>query len=140
MNLLVIDASVAVKWFVPEAGSEVANGLLRAHRELLAPDFLWVEVGQVIWKMARRGSLAPGAAGRIMASRRAFPVECHACLSLLDDAIDLAVETDRTVYDCLYLALAIREGAILLTADERFVNALESTAAKGHVRLLGEDF
>jgi len=99
---VVVDASVAVKWFLPEAGANPAVAMLRAGHRLIAPDLLWIEVASVLWKVARRGALTADEAER-MAS-------------------------DGTVYDSLYVALAAREDAVMVTADERLVNALANTS------------
>lgn len=39
----------------------------------------------------------------------------------------------RTVYDCLYLALAVREGCQMVTADERLYNRLQGTPLAPHI-------
>lgn len=125
---LVVDASVAVKWFLPEPDAEPAVALLRAGHRLLAPDLLWIEVASVLWKVARREALTADEAGRMISDAAAFPVEILESGPLLTDALRIATATDRTVYDSLYVALAAREDAVMVTADERLVNALANTA------------
>lgn len=133
---LVVDASVAVKWFLPEQDAERAVALLRAGHRLIAPDLLWIEVASVLWKVARRGALSPDEAHRMIADAAAFPVETVESAGLLPDALRIATAADRTVYDSLYVALAAREGAVMITADDRLVNALADTAWAGSVRRL----
>jgi predicted nucleic acid-binding protein len=53
---LVVDASVAAKWLVPEALSDAAVGLLNPDNELVVPDLFWAEVGNTLWKKAAPGS------------------------------------------------------------------------------------
>ncbi len=52
------------------------------------------------------------------------------------DAVRLALALDRPLYDCVYLALAHRVGATLVTADARFVNALAGTEHAGAIATL----
>ena len=65
---LVIDASVAVKWLLPEDGREEALRLQDLYQDekidLIAPSLLGVEVANVLWKRARRGDLTSAAALR----------------------------------------------------------------------------
>ncbi|MBX3402154.1 MAG: type II toxin-antitoxin system VapC family toxin [Phycisphaeraceae bacterium] len=139
MKALVIDASVAVKWFLPEKDSEQAARLLSGTRRLVAPDLLWIEVAAVLWKVVRRSAITPDEAHRIIADAAAFPVETIESFSLLPEAMRIAMETGRTVYDSLYVSLAAVERSAVVTADERLVNALSQTTWARHVVLLGVD-
>lgn len=141
---LVVDASVAVKWFLPEPDAAPAVAVLRAGHRLIAPDLLWIEVASVLWRVARRGAISADEAGRMLADAAAFPVEIMGSAALLTDALRIATTTDRTVmdrtvmdrtvYDSLYVALAARERAVMVTADERLVNALAGTDWQRSVR------
>jgi predicted nucleic acid-binding protein len=51
---LVIDASVAAKWIKPEVHSAYAEQVLQGPYTLLAPDLLWSEVGNILWKSVQR--------------------------------------------------------------------------------------
>lgn len=137
MKTLVVDASVAVKWFLPEEGREAAAELLSTGHRLIAPDLLWIEVASVFWKLARRQTLTHAEAEQMLRDASAFPVEIHPSAELLPDALGIANKTDRTVYDCLYIALASREKSLAVTADERLFNALQGSAWKRAVRRLG---
>lgn len=136
MRTVVVDASVAVKWFLPEREADRAAAMLRGRLRLIAPDLLWIEVASVLWKVARRGAISADEARRMIAGTAAFPVETAESLPLLPEALRIATRTDRTVYDCLYLALAALEGASLVTCDERLVNALGGTPWSTTARLL----
>jgi predicted nucleic acid-binding protein len=125
---LVIDASVAVKWFLPEPDADRAASLLDGRHRLIAPDLLWIEVASVLWKITRRGSLTADEAQRILADAGAFPVEIIDSLDLLPDALRIANAADRTVYDSLYVALAFREKGTLVTADDRLARGIAGTA------------
>lgn len=130
---LIIDASTAVKWFLPERDADRARSLLDSKHRLIAPDLLWIEVASVVWKVARRGAISDDEAQQIIADAAAFPVETVESFPLLPEALRIATEADRTVYDSLYVALAAREGAAMVTADERLVNALANTKWKNAV-------
>ncbi len=68
-----------------------------------------------------------------------MPIEDFPLRPLTSLATELAIETDRTIYDCLYVALAIEQKCQFLTADERLVNALGKSPVAEHVRLLSDD-
>ncbi|MCC6908599.1 MAG: type II toxin-antitoxin system VapC family toxin [Phycisphaerales bacterium] len=136
MSTLVVDASVAAKWFLPEAGSREASALLHSAHRLIAPDLLWIEVAAVAWKAARRGGLSADEARQIAADCATFPVEIFESLPLLPRAVAIAAAADRTVYDCVYVALAERERARMITADARLVNALSAKGLGKWIRQL----
>ena len=62
-----------------------------------------------------------------MAAVMEMPVHWSADETYCSDAVRLALSLDRPVCDCVYLALAHRIGARVVTADERFANALATT-------------
>lgn len=132
MSGLVVDASVAVKWFVPEAHSGHAVMLLRADRELLAPDLIWVEVGNVLWKKWRAGELASGTVQGILDDFRRFPLEIWSSEGLITSAWEIARSSGRTMYDSLYLAVAVAAQAQLVTADRKLFDALQGTHLSPH--------
>ena len=119
---VVLDASVAVRWVVPERGSDEAAALLDEPRAWLAPRLLMTEVASALRrKVARRELTAPVAAGALHAIIDAVH---DGVIRLADDedivsgALALALAVDRKLPDCMYLALAEREGAALATADK----------------------
>lgn len=137
----VVDASVAVKWLLPEDGREHALRLQDLYQEekidLIAPSLLAVEVANVLWKRARRGDLSPETALRCY---EGFLVDAPILLdspSLEASALGLALAHCHPVYDCLYLALALERRCDLITADERFFRAMRVSLPC--IRLLGED-
>ena len=136
----VIDASVAIKWFFVEEDKPQAMALLQAAAEqrclLRAPDFLVVEVANVVWKRHRRGEVAMDKATEII-ERIAFArLEWTAAVELVPRAAELAMTFDCTVYDSLYLALAEAYGAPLITADRRLCEAARKKGPEERVRLL----
>jgi predicted nucleic acid-binding protein len=139
VSVYVIDASVLIKWFVPEIHSDAARRLLSATHEYFAPDLLFPEVGNVIWKKVRRGELTAEHGLRLAADISTVAVETVSTRGLVIDALAVAVTTGLTVYDSMYLALAVRLRAEMITADDRLGRAIAAhpiTAA--HVRLVQE--
>lgn len=136
MKRLVIDASVLVKLFFEEEHSDAAAKQMKAAREILAPDLIWAESLNVVWKRFRREEITAEDATGIADQILAFPIATQPSYDLAADALELAVSTGRTVYDCLYVALAIRAKCRLLTADHHLFKALAETPFNRHLRLL----
>jgi predicted nucleic acid-binding protein len=125
---VVIDASVAVKWFVPENLSTEARGFLDARFRRHVPVLFYTEVGQTVWKKVyQRGEIAVEDGREILRDLLLLNLEVHATTPLLESAFDIAVALGRTVYDSLYLALATALGCKLVTADQKFYNAVQVT-------------
>ena len=127
MMRLVVDASVAVKWLVEEEHSDAADRLLDGNHELFAPRLMASEVGNALWRKVRMGELERSRAGALAAAISEMAVRWTEDEEVGPDAVRLSLSLDRPVYDCVYLALAHRLGATLVTADVRFVNALAET-------------
>jgi predicted nucleic acid-binding protein len=134
MTLLVVDASVVAKWFFSEEYSSESRRLLSPRRTLLAPELIWSEVGNVAWKRVRRGEMEPDEAAQFVADLLRLPLHIALTQELLPPALELAIATGRSVYDCMYLAMAIDRQCRLVTADKRFVNALAPTPFAKHIR------
>lgn len=133
-----VDASVAVLWVLPEEHSGAASRLLALEEELHAPDLLWPEAGNVIWKKQRRREITPPEGRALLADLRRFPVTIHGSEMLTDSAWELATELDRSFYDSLYLALALHTGCPLVTGDGKLVRALRGAASPLPLIWVGE--
>jgi predicted nucleic acid-binding protein len=133
MSLYVVDASAAIKWILPEPGWNDALRLQDPSHEQHAPAFLSLEIANVLWKSVRLGRMTREESDARLAEVPAWPVTWHEDAALLGRAFDLAHATDRSVYDCVYLALAAELGGQMVTADERLVNSLSGTP---HARLV----
>jgi predicted nucleic acid-binding protein len=137
LSLYVVDASVVAKWFVPEALSEEAARLLDDRHELACPDLLWPELGLVLWKKARAGELTAAEVARIVRALDRCPLTVFPTRPVLEAALDIALATGRSVYDSVYLALAIALEGRLATADERLVHALVGSPLYSQVVWVG---
>ncbi len=139
MTAAIIDASVAIKWFVPEVHSAEARRWRNGPDELHVPAFFFdVEIANILWKKVRRAEITREDADLIVAQLPLLPMARHLETPLLPVALDLAIRIDRTVYDCLYLALAVQLGGRMVTADERLHNSLAGTAWSSCVCWVGD--
>jgi predicted nucleic acid-binding protein len=137
VSVFVVDASVVVKWFVPEIHSDAARRLLELPHEYVAPDLLFAETANTIWKKIRRKELTVENGQRLVADIGRIAVESISCRALAEDAHALANAAGRTVYDSMYLALAIRLNTRTLTADDRLEAALRNMpAVAAHIQLV----
>ena len=128
MTRLVVDASVAIKWYVPEVHHLSAQKVLAAHGTALhAPDLIFPEFGNILWKKHRSGELTGEEARTIADAFLAVPKTIHKSHVLLPSALEIALATGRTVYDSLYLALAAQLDCKAITADLRLYNCLSGT-------------
>ena len=128
MNTLVLDASVAAKWFLPASGetlAEEALDLLKRYSvgdlRFLVPDLFWPELANVFWKAVRQGRWSRSNAETALRAARDRNIPTVSAIALLDDAFSIALTFDRSVYDSLYIAAALVAKTHLVTADERLM-------------------
>ncbi len=132
---IVIDASVALKWVLPEPGQAAADALL--DEDLMAPELWLLEAANALWRRVRRGEISGDEAEERLSELRNAPVGSVAIGEDIAAAARLANAIAHPVYDCLYLALAIRQNTHVVTADVRFHAAVRGTPALASaVRLL----
>lgn len=130
MTRVVVDASVAIKWYVPEVHSEAAARVLDEQAKgvrLQVPDLFFPEFGNILWKKVRIGELDRAVVEEISAALLEVPKTVHRSETLLPSALNIALHTGRTVYDSTYLALAALLGCEVVTADERLYRSLANT-------------
>jgi predicted nucleic acid-binding protein len=130
--IIVVDASVAVKWFLKEAGHSPAVDLLDFDLSVLAPDLILCESANVFWKKLRRGEVTAEQVELACDALPSFFTAIMPAAPLIQDAVRIARLLDHPVYDCIYVACAEREAAKLVTADQRFVEVLRSQGV-GHL-------
>jgi predicted nucleic acid-binding protein len=135
----VVDASVVVKVFLPEEGSEAATDLLQGSGSPIdpraAPDLIYLECANIFWKRARRGLLSPDDAQAMLRDLLALPLRIWPPEDLAERALGLALSLDITAYDAAYLGLAEQLDVPLITADENLVRKLGGPTER--LRLLG---
>ena len=137
MVKLVVDASVAMKWLVPEEDSRVADRLLTENHELHAPRLMISEVANVLWRRsALQGLMNAQEAQARLESLLRMTIIWESDEMVGSDALRIAVALRHPAYDCVYLALARHIGATLVTADERFMSLAVSTEYQETTMLL----
>ncbi len=117
MKKIVVDASIVVKWFIPEIHSEYAVRLLDKPIKFLAPSLIYAEAGNILWKKLRLKELTQESAQGILNDFKRMPLEISDNQALLETAWYIAAKYQRTFYDSLYLALAYTENCLFVTAD-----------------------
>jgi predicted nucleic acid-binding protein len=138
----VVDASVGVKWYVPEVHSERALSLLEAQQNtnlaIHVPDLFLAGTGNILWKKVRRKEISEREAAGISRALLAVPKTSYPTEILMPTALDIACRSGRTVYDSLYLALAALIDSPLITADQRLFRSLKETRWKQLVSWIGD--
>jgi predicted nucleic acid-binding protein len=130
---LVIDASVAVKWFIAEDRSAEAQRILSADADLIAPTSILYEIFHALWDGARTGRLP---ANRLSELADVVPTPFALLVpmeQLYAAAAAIAQSQALAIYDCAYVALAQREHAELITADERMFAVARKVKAKARL-------
>jgi predicted nucleic acid-binding protein len=124
----VIDTSVAFKWVVPEPDADKADRLRQDYRngvlQLLAPDIFPAEIGNALLMSERRGRIAAGQFPIFLADVMTTCPALAPTPPLLARATAIVSSIRISMYDCLYVVLAEREGCECVTADARLVNSL----------------
>lgn len=131
----VVDASVALKWFVEEADSPLALELRDAHIAgqvpIVVPDLLVYEIANALLHHPR---LLESDIERAVASLYDLQLELvMPTAELAQTVLRLAARYDLTFYDALYVGLAQELGMELITADRRLHHRVSSLTV---VRLL----
>ena len=130
---IVIDASVIIKWYLPEIHSNEAELLVNDLLEIHAPESLITEFGNILWKKCKIGELSPVESLIVADQMLTEDITFHAHASLLRDSLRQANETGQTVYDWTYLILASSLGAEFVTADRKFFLAVRRTDFKNNI-------
>lgn len=137
MSTYVVDASVAVKWSFPEDYTDEALRLRASSRQLWAPDFFWLELASVVCQRIQRKMVLPEKGLDILSQFRRAPIHIFRSSELIDSATHIAIETSTSLYDCLYLALAVSHDAQMVTADRKFYRSLTQTPYARYVLWIG---
>jgi predicted nucleic acid-binding protein len=134
--MIIVDASVAVKWVVSEPGSAEAAALLK--QPLGAPALWLSEASNALWAKVMRRQLSPDEARGQAADLAEAPVTVIALPGLLPAAMRIALELEHPIYDCFYLSAATQKDTHVITADRRFFEkAASHPTLADRVRLLG---
>lgn len=125
---LVVDASVAFKWFLrAEINAAEALAVAESGEPVIAPDLIIAEVCNAAWRSARLGRLETTDLPDIALALQRFFAELTPLSRLAPRAVAIAAELDHPVYDCFYLALAEQRRLALMTADTRLIEKVRGS-------------
>jgi predicted nucleic acid-binding protein len=138
---LVIDASVLIKFYIPEILSDKAEELLdrveQGDMMLLAPDLIYPEAGNILWKKQRMKELTRPEVEEIADAIISLPLKIEASKPFLSLAMDIAIAYRITVYDAIYISMARVYEIKMMTADRKLLDAVAKTDLKECVAWLG---
>ena len=135
MGDCIVDASVGIKLFLQEVGSDEAH---RLFAELAAeppsrfyvPDLFFVECGNILWKYVRHFGYPAANARQDVADLQALKLQTVSTADLLTPAFELAIRYDITAYDTCYAALAQQLSLPLITADAPLLRKLAGSGVE----------
>lgn len=126
--MIVIDASVAIKWVIDEEPAEEAMAAksMIGRYEIAAPTLFDFEVASILWSKRRRGLLDDSDVAAVALALQAAPIRRIADDGLWLRALTLADSVGHPPYDCAYVVAGLLSGASgVVTADRRFARAFE---------------
>ena len=132
----VVDASVAVKWFVEEVRSTAARTLLSSGAPIIAPDLIIPETCNTAWKKVRRGEISREQGEAMVRALPAFFDRLVAAAPLSVRVLELAQRFNHPAYDFFYVALAESESAVLVTDDEKVIELMRKAQLGKWVKAL----
>lgn len=133
MKIPVIDACVAIKWFLPEKNHQKAGAILNQYNKMIAPDLFYIEMDAIITKKVRQKLVEQKDAYQIYQEIRNIPFEIVPYSLLSKMALDLSTALPITQYDACYLSAAIEYNQVVHTADRRFVRGMKGTPFEHYV-------
>jgi predicted nucleic acid-binding protein len=136
--MLVVDASVVIKWHVDEVDAEAAETVRLSAARFAVPDLLFLETASAVSKNVRRGLMSSNQALEIIKSIVDGPFDIHSTQALARDALRIGLARDITPYDASYVALAISIRAEYVTADRKLFNKLHGSPFGKNVTLLAD--
>jgi predicted nucleic acid-binding protein len=129
-GLAVLDASVAVRWIVPELGATEALALLSQPIDWIAPRLMLTEITSALRRKVGAGELNEELATQglnfILAATGRGALRLYRDETVIRSALTMALAHRHKVADCVYLALAEQVGAAIVTADRRLSSLAES--------------
>lgn len=136
MTIPVIDACVAIKWFLPEDKFKEASKLLHGFNRMIVPDLFFIEFDAIVTKKVRQRLVEPSDSYKLFNEIRNLPLDVVPYSMISKIALDLSVTLPITQYDACYLSVAIGYNQRVYTADQRFVNGMKNTPFQEFVEAL----
>jgi predicted nucleic acid-binding protein len=139
----IIDTSVAMKWYIPEPFSDQAKRYMARDIDRHAPDYLSAEAASVVLKRVRANDaslhLSRDEGEIVLAAMKTAPISLHRTRPLIDLSFALALEIGASLYDGIFLALALQLGGQLVTADEKLFTKSQASPYAASVRWVESD-
>ncbi len=126
-----------MKWLVPEVLTEQSEEILLSDATLIAPDFMPMEVGNVLCRKVRLGELRAARVKDAMIELERVGVRSVVSTPILVDCVPIALKYQQSLFDIVYVKTAQVCNALLVTADERLVRAMEKTPFGSFVAFVG---
>lgn len=136
MNSPVIDACVAIKWFLPEINYEKAGAILTKYKKMIVPDLFYIEMDAIIVRKVRQKLLSSDDADEIYTEMRNIPSVIVPYKRISKIAFDLSSALFITQYDACYLSVAIEHNQSFYTADKRLARAIKDTPFENYIKEL----
>ena len=130
--MIVVDASVAIKWFVDEPDRDAARKVIESGDILVAPDIVVLETLSVLRRKQRLKLISQQQITRAVGEIRACFADLISASNIADEALKLSMELDHSIYDCSYLACAMLFDIKLITADVKFLRKVAQTRYAHH--------
>ncbi|MHA6722945.1 type II toxin-antitoxin system VapC family toxin [Sphingomonas sp. RS2018] len=118
--MLVVDASVLVKLAAAEPDSELAVAAVASRTDCIAPDLILIELASALTKKTRFEDMTTDWVMENIEAVMPLLAEIVSIEPLLGGAVDLSRQLDHSLFDCIYLALALDRDCAVLTADAKF--------------------
>jgi predicted nucleic acid-binding protein len=133
----VVDASVAIKLFIEQEGSEQAEALFaklgaEPDIELYVPDLFYAECANVLWQYVRRANYPAAEAKSSLVRLKTLALQRVALSELVNEALDIAITHHISAYDACYVELSERLRLPFVTADHKLIRSLEMTTYRIH--------
>lgn len=136
---LVVDSSVALKWFVDEPRSDAAQRIILADDQLIAPDWAFAEVINALWRKARIVEIGVEQVQEAITELPNYIEFQSSDIGLMGLALEIAIQLKHSIYDCVFLAIALQsESAVLVTDDRKFAEKAASGGYADKLRTLDE--
>jgi predicted nucleic acid-binding protein len=138
LKSFVVDACVAAKWFATEENSDSALKLLDMEHSLHVPEYFFLEMDNIFWKWLRRGLVNEKESGQLRTTLSKILLKAHPSHLIRESAFEIACKTGLTVYDSLYVALAVRLDCALVTADVQLHRIITDSPLHDHCTWIDE--
>ncbi|MDX2277801.1 MAG: type II toxin-antitoxin system VapC family toxin [Hyphomonadaceae bacterium] len=134
---MIIDANVALRWFLNEPGAEAAAQCFAQGAQPLAPELVLAEIGNGLWKAVQKRRIDPSIAAIYLHRAPSLYGELRSLSALYVSAYEISVALNHPIYDCFYLALAEELRQPLLTTDFKLQSRTDGTRWRSLVSVLG---